>query len=47
MGNAHATYDDKCFSSIVVMKDGTTFSGVTVKNQIFRDFFNAEETTIA
>ncbi len=47
MGNAHATYDDKCFSSIVVMKDGTTFSGVTVKNQIFRDAVYAEQASIA
>ncbi len=29
------------------MKDGTTFSGVSVKNQIFRDAIYAEQLAIA
>ncbi len=47
LSNSYATYDFKCFSSIVVMKDGKTFSGVTVKNQIFRDAIYAEQAAIA
>jgi len=47
LSNSYAQYDYKCFSSIVVMKDGKTFSGVTVKNQIFRDAIYAEQAAIA
>lgn len=47
LSNSYAAYDFKCFSSIVVMKDGKTFSGVTVKNQIYRDAIYAEQSAIA
>ena len=47
LSNSHSPYDEKCFSSIVVMKDGKTFSGVTVKNAIFRDGIYAEQIAIA
>lgn len=47
LSNSYAQYDYKCFSSIVIMKDGKTFSGVTVKNQIFRDAIYAEQAAIA
>ena len=47
LSNSYAAYDHKCFRCIVVMKDGKTFSGVTVKNQIFRDAIYAEQAAIA
>ena len=47
LSNANAPYDNICFSSIVVMKDKTVFSGVTVKNSIFRDSIYAEQLAIA
>ena len=47
LSHAYAPYDSKCFSSIVEMKDGKTFAGVTVKNQIFRDAVYAEQAAIA
>ena len=47
LGNSYAPYDNKCFSAIVVMKDKTTFGGVTVKNQTFRDTIFAECIAIA
>ena len=47
LSHAHAPYDKKCFSAVVEMKDGMTFSGVTVKNQIYRDAVYAEQTAIA
>ena len=31
LSNSNSPYDKECFSCIVVMKDGNTFSGVTVK----------------
>ena len=45
--NDHAPHDALCFSSVVVMKDGQTFGGVTVKNNIFRDAIYAEQAAIA
>ncbi len=47
LSNSNSPYDKLCFSSVVVMKDGSTFSGVTVKNQIFRDAVYAEQAAIA
>ncbi len=47
LSNAHAPHDALCFSSVVVMKDGETFGGVTVKNNIFRDAIYAEQAAIA
>ncbi len=47
LSNSYAKHDHLCFSSIVVTKDGKTFSGVTVKNQIFRDAIYAEQAAIA
>lgn len=45
--NSYAPYDNKNFASIVVMKDKTTFKGVTVKNAIFRDGIYAEQSAIS
>ena len=45
--NSYSPYDTKLFASIVVMKDGTKFKGVTVKNAIFRDGIYAEQIAIA
>ena len=47
LNNSHSPYDDKNFASIVVMKDGNSFSGVTVKNAIYRDGIYAEQIAIA
>ena len=47
LSNAHSPHDALCFSSVVVMKDGQTFGGVTVKNNIFRDAIYAEQAAIA
>jgi len=47
LSNSHSPYDEKTFASIVVMKDGKTFKGVTVKNAIFRDGIYAEQIAIA
>lgn len=47
LSNSNSPYDKLCFSCVVVMKDGSTFSGVTVKNQIFRDAIYAEQAAIA
>ncbi len=38
--------DSLHFTSIVVMKDGTEFSGVNVKNSVFRDAIYAEQAAI-
>lgn len=46
LSNAYAPYDSICFSCVVVMKDKTTFSGVTVKNAIYRDSIYAEQAAI-
>lgn len=46
LANSHSPYDEKNFASIVVMKDGNTFSGVTVKNAIYRDGIYAEQIAI-
>lgn len=46
LSNSYSPYDTKCFASIVVMKDGTKFKGVTVKNAIFRDGIYAEQIAI-
>ena len=46
LSNSHSPYDEKTFASIVVMKDGKTFSGVTVKNSIYRDGIYAEQIAI-
>ena len=47
LSNSYSPYDTKCFSAIALMKDGTKFKGVTVKNAIFRDGIYAEQTAIA
>ena len=47
LSNSHSPNDAKCFSAIVVMKDGHTFGGATVKNDVFRDAIYAEQTAIA
>ena len=47
LSNAYAPYDNMCFSSVVRMKDKTCFSGVTVKNAIYRDSIYAEQIAIA
>ena len=47
LSNSYAEHDHLCFSIIVVTKDGKTFGGVTVKNQIFRDAIYAEQAAIA
>ena len=47
LSNSHSPYDEKNFASIVVMKDGTSFSGVTIKNAIYRDGIYAEQIAIA
>lgn len=47
LSNTHAPHDALCFSSVVVMKDGQTFGGVTVKNNVFRDAIYAEQAAIA
>ena len=47
LANSYAPYDNMCFSAIVLMKDKTTFSGVTVKNAIYRDAIYAEQAAIA
>ena len=46
LSHSYAPYDNKCFSAIVLMKDKTTFSGVVVKNAIFRDYIMAEQAAI-
>jgi len=38
--------DSLHFSSVVVMKDGTEFYGVNVKNAVFRDAIYAEQSAI-
>ena len=45
--NSYSPYSDKVYSSIVVMKDGTKFKGVTVKNATYRDGIYAEQIAIA
>ncbi|MDD4187347.1 MAG: hypothetical protein PHX04_01045 [Bacilli bacterium] len=47
LSNSHSPNDTVCFSSIVVLKDGSSFGGVTVKNDIFRDAIYAEQAAIA
>lgn len=47
LSNSYSPYDSKCFSCIVEMKDGTRFSGVTIKNAIYRDGIYAEQIAIA
>ena len=46
LSNSYSPYSVKCFSAIVVMKDGTKFKGVTIKNAIFRDGIYAEQVAI-
>ena len=45
--NSYSPHDDKKFACIVIMKDGTKFKGVTVKNATFRDGMYAEQIAIA
>ena len=47
LSNSYSPYDDKCFAAIALMKDGSIFKGVTVKNAIFRDGIYAEQIAIA
>ena len=47
LNNSYSPYDIKCFSSIVLMKDGSIFKGVTIKNAIYRDGIYAEQIAIA
>ena len=44
--NCCVSSDSLHFSSIVVMKDGTEFFGVNVKNSVFRDAIYAEQSAI-
>ena len=47
LSNSYSPYSEKCYASIVVMKDGSKFKGVTIKNAIFRDSIYAEQIAIA
>lgn len=47
LNSSYSPYSSLCFSCIVVMKDGKTFRGVTVKNAIYRDGIYAEQIAIA
>lgn len=47
LNNAYTPYDRVKFASIVVMDDGTEFSGVSVKNSVFRDGIYAEQIAVA
>ena len=47
LSNAYAPNDNKAYSAIVRCKDGTTFAGVEVKNNILRNTIYAEEAAIA
>jgi len=47
LNNSYSPYSEKKFSSIVVMKDGTCFKGVTVSNAVYRDGIYAEQIAIA
>ena len=47
LSHSNSPYDTQCFSAVVVTKDGSTFAGVTVKNQVFRDAIYAEQAAIA
>ncbi len=47
LSNSYTPNDSLCFAAIVIMKDGTIFKGVTVKNAIFRDGIYAEQIAIA
>lgn len=47
LSNSYSPYDIRNFSCIVVMKDGSKFKGVTVKNAIMRDGIYAEQIAIA
>lgn len=47
LNNSYSPYSNLCFSCIVVMKDGTKFKGVTVKNATYRDGLYAEQIAIA
>ena len=38
--------DSLHFASIVVMKDGTEFTGINIKNSVFRDAIYAEQSAI-
>lgn len=46
LSNSYSPYDNKNFAAIVVMKDGTKFKGVNVKNATFRDGMYAEQIAI-
>ena len=45
--SSYSPYSDKLYSSIVVMKDGFKFKGVTVKNATYRDGIYAEQIAVA
>ena len=47
LNNAYSPHDDIKMSAIVTMKDGINFSGVSIKNDIFRDAIYAEQAVIA
>ena len=47
IGNAYTPYDRVKFASVALMDDGAEFSGVTVKNSVFRDGIYAEQIAIA
>lgn len=46
LSNSYSPYSDLCFSCIVVMKDGSKFKGVTIKNATYRDGLYAEQIAI-
>ncbi len=47
LNNAYTPNDSIKFASIVLMKDGSKFVGVSVKNAVFRDGIYAEQIAIA
>ena len=47
LSNAYTPYDRVKFACIIKMDDGKEFSGVTVKNSVFRDGIYAEQIAVA
>lgn len=46
LNNSYSPYSNLYFSCIVVMKDGSKFKGVTVKNATYRDGLYSEQIAI-
>lgn len=47
LNNSYTPNDFTKFASIVLMKDGSKFKGVSIKNSVFRDGIYAEQIAIA